>query len=203
MSVNFELSDIATTVDALVALNASAMPVMTMRDNAAWVMNLIAHDLGAWLVQQDTAGNALALGDARKIRLQAGIGSQGYLSIWHDAEDLPAGVTSAPAAAFALARVMAPAVNALAYAGSLAPRALWRIAGDGLAWGWTQYGDATRGRLILTAYGAPFVNRQLTFDQRVTRRGGCCRYVAVSGQICSNCPLNKPGNGRSVIGTPV
>lgn len=198
MTLRFALSEIAEVVDRLVALNARAMPTMGPRDHAAWVMNVLAHVVGPWLVAQDAAGRSLAAADAGSIPLVAALGPEGYLGITLDADDLPEGATSAPAAAFALARIMAPAVNALAYAGPLAPRACWRLAGDGLAWGWSQSGDLGRGREILTSYGAPFANRQLAFGVGgVSRRGGCCRYLAVSGNVCLNCPLAKGKTGAS------
>ncbi|SFG11099.1 hypothetical protein SAMN04488020_101191 [Palleronia marisminoris] len=203
MTLRFALSRTAEVVDKLVALNARAMPAMGSRDHAAWVMNVLAHVVGPWLVAQDAAGRSLASADARSMPLMAALGDEGYLGITLDADDLAEGPVSPPAAAVALARVMAPAVNALAYAGPLAPRACWRLAGDGLAWGWSQNGDMERGREILTAYGAPFANRQLVFDaDGVARRGGCCRYLAVSGAVCLNCPLTKGKAGAPVVGAP-
>lgn len=196
MTLRFALSRTAEAVDTLMAMNAQAMPRMGPRDHAAWVMNVLAHMVGPWLVAQDAAGRSLVAADAGAIALSAALGPEGYLGITPDAADLPEGATSAPAAAFALARIMAPAVNALAYAGPLAPRACWRLAGDGLAWGWSQAGGLDRGREILTSYGAPFANRQLAFDAcGVARRGGCCRYLAVSGEPCLNCPLLKQKAG--------
>ncbi|SDY64172.1 hypothetical protein [Citreimonas salinaria] len=91
-----------------------------------------------------------------------------------------------------MARLFAPSVNALAYAGPLAPRALWRIAGDGLAWGWMRAGQPDRAGEVLCRYGAPFANRQLlVLADHIARRGGCCRYLSVSGEVCANCPLRK------------
>ncbi len=98
------------------------------------------------------------------------------------------------AAAGAAATLFAPAVGAFAFTGNLAPAALWRIVGDGLAWGWVQAGAHERGQAVLTASGAPFANRQLRLERGAVRqRGGCCRWLAVNGETCANCPLRKTG----------
>lgn len=192
MSTTFTLATTATVVDALIDMNARCLPGMTSRDHAAWVMNVLAHEVGPWLARGDCANRALAQADGTRIALAARIAEGGYLSFSLTAPDLPEGRTSAPAAAIAVARLFSVSVNALAYAGPLAPRALWRIAADGMAWGWSVSREPERARKVLTSYGAPFANRQLAWqDGALVRRGGCCRYMAVSGALCDTCPLRK------------
>ncbi|MEI4262644.1 hypothetical protein [Roseovarius sp. D0-M9] len=45
MSVQFTLDRTADVVDALMAMNAQVLPSMTSRDHAAWVMNVLAHEV--------------------------------------------------------------------------------------------------------------------------------------------------------------
>jgi len=192
VSVQFTLDRTADVVDALMAMNARVLPSMTSRDHAAWVMNVLAHEVGPWLSRADCAGRALARANGRDMNLTARIAPGGYLAFDVDGPDLPDGRTYAPAAAIAVARLFGPSVHALAYAGPLAPRALWRIAADGMAWGWTEKGETRRAQDVLTTYGAPFANRQLQWQTgAMVQRGGCCRYVAVSGTFCAGCPLRK------------
>ncbi|ETX30368.1 hypothetical protein [Roseivivax isoporae] len=156
-------------------------------------MNVLAHVAGPVLARWDAEGRSLARVDAEAVALTARLGPEGFLTL--DLDATPPPVTAAatgPGASFAVARLLAPSVNALAYAGPLAPRALWRIAGDGLAWGWMQAGAPDRAAEVLGRYGAPFANRQLRLSaDRIARRGGCCRYLSVSGAACLNCPLRK------------
>ncbi|SFD78263.1 hypothetical protein [Roseivivax sediminis] len=193
MSVAFTLATVAPVVEDLLALNARVLPGMSNRDHAAWVMNVLAHIAGPVLARHDREGRSLAGVDGGDIALTARIAPEGYITFDVAATAPPVtSPASAPAASIAVARLFAPSVNALAYAGPLAPRALWRIAGDGLAYGWVQAGDPARAEEILCRYGAPFANRQLALaEDRVARRGGCCRYLSVSGTACPTCPLNK------------
>ncbi|MGR3494642.1 hypothetical protein [Citreimonas sp.] len=193
MSVAFTLATTGAVADDLLALNARVLPGMTRRDHAAWVMNVLAHGVGPVLARWDAEGRSLAAVGGEGVALVARVVPEGRVGfeIAATAPPVTAPVT-APAAAIAVARLFAPSVNALAYGGPLAPRGLWRIAGDGLAWGWMQAGRPDRARDVLGRYGAPFANRQLQVAaDRVARRGGCCRYLSVSGETCANCPLRK------------
>lgn len=194
MSADFTLDRTADVVDDLIAMSARVLPGMTPRDHAAWVMNVLAHEVGPWLARADRDGRALASVEGSQIALKARIVPGGYLTFDIVGAELPEGRSSAPAATIAITRLFGPSVNALAYAGPLAPRALWRIAADGMAWGWSAAGEASRAESVLTSYGAPFANRQLAWrDGVLVQRGGCCRYVAVSGELCEACPLRKKG----------
>ncbi|MFX0547168.1 hypothetical protein ACEWPL_016660 [Roseovarius sp. S1116L3] len=192
MSAAFTLDRTADVVDVLMRMNAKVLPGMMRRDHAAWIMNVLAHEVGPWLCRADEAGRALAAAQGKQIHIAARIAPKGYLECAVDGPGLPAGRTSAPAAAIAIARLFGPTVHALAYAGPLAPKALWRIAADGMAWGWTQAGQTERAEAVLTTYGAPYANSQLACSNGVlVRRGGCCRYLSVSGAPCTACPLRK------------
>ena len=200
-ALTFDLGDSFAVADRLFAMNATLRPEMVARDHAAWVMNVLAHVLGPWLASRDCSGADLS--PAGGMRLSARVAEGGYLTFDLSAPDgasdeAPAAIRRperAPeAAAGAAATLFAPAVGAFAFTGNLAPAALWRIVGDGLAWGWVQAGAHERGQAVLTASGAPFANRQLRLERGAVRqRGGCCRWLAVNGETCANCPLRKTG----------
>src|SRR5690554_4901142 len=156
MSADFTLDRMADVVDDLIAISARVLPGITPRDHAAWIMNVLAHEVGPWLARADHDGRALALAEGSQITLTARIAAGDYLTFDIVGPKLPEGRSSVPAATIAITRLFGPSVNALAYAGPLAPRALWRIAADGMAWGWSASGEASRAHSVLTSYGAPF-----------------------------------------------
>ncbi|WP_112312615.1 hypothetical protein [Pseudogemmobacter bohemicus] len=195
-AIAFDLQDSTAVAAALFAMNAGVRPEMGPRDHAAWVMNVLAHVLGPWIAARDCSGAGLPPDTG--MRLLARVAEGGCLTF-----DLPGEPPGAArlamlppeAAAGAVARLFAPAVGAFAFTGNLAPSALWRIVGDGLAWGWVEAGAHQRGQAVLTTPGAPFANRQLRLERgAVRRRGGCCRWLSVNGETCANCPLRKTPN---------
>ncbi|QFT62873.1 hypothetical protein [Roseivivax sp. THAF30] len=200
MTIAFTLATTGHVVDDLIALNAQALPGMSRRDHAAWIMNVLAHAVAPVLTRWDAQGLSLSDVPAETFHLTTGTDARDGLTFAPICE-APANRprSSAPAASFAAARLFAPSVNALAFAGPIAPRALWRIAGDGLAFGWILQGERLRAEDVLKSYGAPFSNRQLQLeDGAIPRRGGCCRYLAVAGDLCTNCPLRKAQTTRNV-----
>lgn len=109
MTIAFTLATTGHVVDDLIALNAQALPGMSRRDHAAWIMNVLAHAVAPVLTRWDAQGLSLSDVPAETFHLTTGTDARDGLTFAPICE-APANRprSSAPAAALPLPASLRP-----------------------------------------------------------------------------------------------